>query len=268
MPMVLSLIPEGPRIHDGESSAQIALSQSPTDGTFRVSARSNRGRTLGRWVSNCPLSVVQTAMLYLNLRISTPQGEVNWQLTEAAHSIPLDNVLQQVPHPVSDQGMPPIEIISLLSQSFQQRPSAPSGVPTGSAPMPPTDSSRQRRLPPPQAASAMPPTPTPHTPEGGGANLGYVGTRRLKKSAPLGDDERALAHVLRDAMRDLRQGASAEDVIDGISDLFDEDDEDLDDEDLDDEDLDDAGDDNDTLPPVADTDAARGPQDSQSGVDP
>jgi hypothetical protein len=221
MAMVLSMLSEAPEPQQGEQICILSLSQTE-QGVFRMRAGSNMGRVIARWISECPLSISETALLWVS--------RFSWQVQVEEGSIDIQTVLDMIPHPApleptdaNGQPVHPLDILELLADSLPKKhPTSPeTGAqllltgPQAQAPAAPP------RLGPPGAPPVHPgmgATPgMPATPPSGMVP-GFAGP------APRQEREE-ITHVLRDAARALKQGVSPSQVRRMLADAFDEDDD-------------------------------------------
>lgn len=150
---------------------------------FRVSARSPEGRTLGRWVGDCPIAVAMTASLWL-----TAAG---WQM-EFVGPLNMGAALQaEAPIMGMPESAPHRDALEILARHFPGS--------AGDAAERPTRQEVSRPTPP----KAEPPL-----------RGSQVNRRQIEMIPSSGGDDRKrqLAMTLSVAARDLRSGLSVDDV--------------------------------------------------------
>jgi hypothetical protein len=95
----------------GESEIRIGLARSEIG--YRLKAVTVDGRDVGRWVSDCPLTVTLHAMLWL--------GQSKWVIKQAKDSMPLQKILDEVPS-MAPRGAHPQQAIDILRMNFPPKP--------------------------------------------------------------------------------------------------------------------------------------------------
>ena len=96
---------------------------------YRISVTAaETGRTIGRWVSDCPLSIVQGALLWLSM---SP-----WQVEPAEGSLDYLAFLNDVPRGAPNpEGALPRQVFDLLGGNFPRRGAACRAGEHGRAPL-------------------------------------------------------------------------------------------------------------------------------------
>jgi len=197
MAMVIGIVSPAPEPVSGEKLCLIDLSFTPAHG-YRLKAFTSPGnREIGRWVSDCPLTIVTSAFLWLT--------QYAWNIQDSPSGLSTSAVLDQVPHPAENRAdVHPLDIISVLAGNFP--PKVPTSPVTGAAvhsvrppqtmqPAAPTTPSGfvRRALPGPVAPAAPAPSAVP--------------------PAAARQTDQQMALFLRDQIRAIQQGASAQDVM-------------------------------------------------------
>lgn len=127
MAFVLSHLSEFPTPQRGERTAVLRLDSNPQSG-YRVRATAHEtGRDIGRFMSDCPLSVCQAALLWINTH--------EWEVAEADDSAGIEQVLQSVERPTPMAPPPGVhvrDILDILMRNLppreEQVPAAMSGI--------------------------------------------------------------------------------------------------------------------------------------------
>lgn len=228
MAMVLSMLSEAPEPQQGEQICILSLSQTE-QGIFRMRAGSNMGRVIARWISECPLSISETALLWVS--------RFSWQVQVEEGSIDIQTVLDMIPHPaplepIGANGQPihPLDILEALADSLPKKhPTSPeTGAqllltgPQAQAPAAPPRIGAPGAPPVGMGAAPGMPVAAPVPP-----NPGFVGPAPVQADPRQERDE--ITHVLRDAARALKQGVAPSQIRRMLADAFDEDDDLLDD---------------------------------------
>ena len=273
MATVISILHPSPTPLSGESGLVLSLTfKPPTEGVeeqgYRMVARAEEtGRVIGRWVSDCALTVTEAALLWCSKSLDD-QGEPLWSFAMGTDSIDWQRVLDTVTEyqPGEHPQIPPRQVLAILAGNFPATIAAPprralTGPvvrrPGQPAPARPQIAERApepvQKAPAPRRALPEPPPQVEKTP------------KRARATEPaqisdMGEEEQELTVAIREMYRALKAGASAEEVrtamlqIAGPDDDEDEDeddlttwdeDEDSDDEDVEDEDSDDGDDEDD-----------------------
>lgn len=184
MAFVLSHLSEIPEPQQGETTALLVLDSHPQHG-YRVKAlAAESGRILGRFMSDCPLSVCQTALLWVTTH--------EWQVQEGQGSMGVERVLQQVPRPTPMEPPPGVhirDVLDLLAGNLPPRPG------------------EQRMLTGPRQLGEA--QQLPYDKEEDRPRRRRQAQRRRK---PISEDAKELGGFLGDARRMLAEGASPEEV--------------------------------------------------------
>ena len=293
MATVISILHPSPTPLSGESGLVLSLTfKPPTEGVeeqgYRMVARAEEtGRVIGRWVSDCALTVTEAALLWCSKSLDD-QGEPLWSFAMGTDSIDWQRVLDTVTEyqPGEHPQIPPRQVIAILAGNFPANIAAPprralTGPvvrrPGQPAPARPQIAERApepvQKAPAPRRALPEPPPQVEKTP------------KRARATEPaqisdMGEEEQELTVAIREMYRALKAGASAEEVrtamlqIAGPDDDEDEDeddlttwdeDEDSDDEDVEDEDSDDGDDEDDDGDDEDDDDEDDGDDDDDDG---
>lgn len=188
---------------------------------YRISVHAaETGRELGRWVSDCSLTVTQSALLWLSMN--------PWQVEPAQGSLDYMRVMNEVTeHAANPEGAAPRDLVIALSLNFPGSPevqapppglTGPTGVRLLGGPAPAPSQNPMVRQPTPQAPQfsephrgAIPQTqitaePVPRQPVSGRAH-------------GLDGDELDLAKFLARAIRALKRGAEADEIMDAMASL-------------------------------------------------
>jgi hypothetical protein len=295
MATVISILHPSPTPLSGESGLVLSLTfKPPTEGVeeqgYRMVARAEEtGRVIGRWVSDCALTVTEAALLWCSKSLDD-QGEPLWSFAMGTDSIDWQRVLDTVTEyqPGEHPQIPPRQVIAILAGNFPANIAAPprralTGPvvrrPGQPAPARPQIAERApepvQKAPAPRRALPEPPPQVEKTP------------KRARATEPaqisdMGEEEQELTVAIREMYRALKAGASAEEVrtamlqIAGPDDDEDEDeddlttwdeDEDSDDEDVEDEDSDDGDDEDDDDGDEDDDEGDDGDDDDGDGDD-
>lgn len=217
--MLLAQLSEFPEPQEGETTCVLSLTEGP-NATYRLRAYTAgpTPRDIGRWMSDCPLTVSETALLWVT--------RFNWQIQQQQGSLDINQVLEVVerPEPMNpidpntNQFIHPLDMVMLIAANLPPKdptspetgaqlqlgrvvaPAAPPPGPRGLIPGPVAAApSPQRRLP---AASRAPAPPVQVRP------------------GQLGERERDLARFMRELVMAMRQGQPIEVARQAIFDYF------------------------------------------------
>lgn len=201
MATVIALVSEMPEPQHGEKACILRMSFEAGKG-YRVSAVAVPGdRAIGRWISDCPLSVAQSALLWVS--------KEQWVVQQSEDSLDMNAVLDQVarPTPMHTPGHHPLDVIELLCGNFPPR--HPTNPATGATIMLRPEPQRALGGPPgiPPRVVHVPPAPAPvPTPARGPA----VFAPPVAEAPQVSDPRRELAVFLRDSIRALKDGHDPE----------------------------------------------------------
>jgi hypothetical protein len=177
------------------------------------------GRELGRWVSDCSLTVTQSALLWLSMN--------PWQVEPAQGSLDYMRVMDEVTqHAANPEGAAPRDLVIALSLNFPGSPeveapppglTGPTGVRLLGGPAPGEFGNPMVRQPQPQ----VPQFSEPHR---GALPQTQIPVAVRKQAAPgrthgLDGDELDLAKFLARAIRALKRGAEADEIMDAMASL-------------------------------------------------
>ena len=195
---------------------------------YRISVHAaETGRELGRWVSDCSLTVTQSALLWLSMN--------PWQVEPAQGSLDYMRVMDEVTqHAENPEGAAPRDLVIALSLNFPGSPEVqapPPGLtgPTGVRLLggPTRAQSQNPMVRHPQAQA-----PQFSAPHRGALPQAQISEEPVRQAAPatshgLDGDELDLAKFLARAIRALKRGADADEVMGAMASLVepDEDDE-------------------------------------------
>ena len=143
MATLIAIVSDTPEPQQGEQVCLIRMSAEDGKG-YRLSAVAPpSNRNIGRWISDCPLTVVQSALLWLTTQ--------TWQIQSAPDSLDVNRVLDTVPRPTpaSIPGIHPRDVVEILMRNL------PPKLPTNPAP------DRQARSDGPRSAPAPDPDAQP-----------------------------------------------------------------------------------------------------------
>jgi len=189
MAYVISILSEHPDLQQGEKVLLLSLSVQPRLG-YRLKALSQiTGRDIGRWISDCPLAISETALLWAS--------RYGWTVQLGEESLDIQQVLDTVPQltPMNVPGVHPRDALELLMGNLP--PKDPSSPETGAVIQ--LGAARQIAGPTVRPIERARPEPEPRNPRRQRA-------RRLKGEA------RDMAVFLRDTVRALADGADPEEV--------------------------------------------------------
>ena len=219
MAIVISILDERPAPQPGEGALYLTLSyREPTpnneENGFRMVAKTEKNRVIGRWVSDCPLSTVKSCLLWIT---SNPPQTQAWEIYETQDSLGFESVMAEVPNPTSQYAAPPRDLASLLAKNL------PGSQPTAritARPVPPQLAARPQQqipgpvaAPPPQSAPMRAPAVPQSAPQ---AALPEPPPEPPRPRGSLGGDERDVAIFLRNAMRELKSGAPADHIREAL----------------------------------------------------
>ena len=197
---------------------------------YRISVHAaETGRELGRWVSDCSLTVTQSALLWLSMN--------PWQVEPAQGSMDYMRVMDEVTqHAENPEGAAPRDLVIALSLNFPGSPevqapppglTGPTGVRLLGGPAP--VGSRN-----PMVRQAQPQAPQFSEPHRGALPQTQIPAEPVRQQpAPsrahgLDGDELDLAKFLARAIRALKRGAEADEIMDAMASLVEPDeDEDM-----------------------------------------
>jgi hypothetical protein len=257
MATVISILHPDPQPQRGESGLVLSLSFRPPSAEsdeqgYRMVARvEETGRVIGRWVSDCALTITETALLWCSKTLDE-QGEPMWSFAIAEDSLDWQRVLDTVQEyaPGEQPGLPPRRAVLVLAGNFPDQVAQP--APRRALPGP----AQIRRAGQPAPQPEAQPAPPSRMIAGASRQAPAAQQRPAPKPKPepveLGEEEQELTEVVREMYRALKSGASADEVraamleVVGIGDEDEDEDEDdlttWDDEEEDDEEDDEEGD--------------------------
>ena len=225
MATVISILHPLPYPLQGEAGLVLSLTfKQPTEGSeeqgYRMVARAEEtGRVIGRWVSDCALTVTETALLWCSKSLDG-QGDPLWSFAMGNDSLDWQRVLDTVTdyQPGEHSKVPPRQVVSILAGNFPATLVAP--APTRRALPGPVvrrpgriEASEVPAQPAQPAQRAQRPQrvlPAPQ-PEVEPAPIRARVAERLKPD--VGEEEQELSAMVREMYRALKSGtASAGDV--------------------------------------------------------
>jgi hypothetical protein len=131
--MLIAQVSEFPEPQQGESVCVLALSEGSA-GTYRLRAHTfgpAGERDIGRWISDCPLTVTESALLWVS--------RFNWTIQMAEGSLDVNQVLEVVERPVpmfpvdpnTGRHVHPLDMLALLATNMP--PKNPTSPETGAS---------------------------------------------------------------------------------------------------------------------------------------
>lgn len=204
--MLLAMLSEFPEPQQGESICMLSLTTG-VNGTYRLKALTPgaNGREIGRWISNCPLTVAESALLWIS--------RFQWSIQQVEGALDVNEVLNQVENlvpmhpqdPVTGAFIHPLDQAALLLSNIP--PKDPSSPETGAVlqlgtvvgqPSQPLLSGPQQQ-----------PIPT-----------------RARRRGQITGEARETALFLRNLVHGLRDGASLKQINESARDYFSDEEED------------------------------------------
>jgi hypothetical protein len=112
MAFVISDLDHRPDPEQGEAQVFLTLVRQPHG--YCMKAVTNENRDIGRWVSDCPLAVATTAMLWLTQR--------PWEIRLSKDSIDVQRILDEVEGLVPRGRVHPQDALEALRRNFPEKP--------------------------------------------------------------------------------------------------------------------------------------------------